>query len=81
MAERMWVMPSEARALGFSTKARSETYSLGIISDAEGARNGYGVCGREDGDQLDMDGLWLAVWLDMLSIPLMTTFDKRRYQR
>lgn len=38
MAERTCVMPRERRCAGFSAKARSETYSLGKISEALGAR-------------------------------------------
>lgn len=39
IAERMWVIPSVARAAGFSAKEMSETYSLGNISDAPGVRS------------------------------------------
>lgn len=39
IAERMWVIPSVASAAGFSAKERSETYSLGNISDAPGVRS------------------------------------------
>jgi len=33
IAEKTWVMPREASRAGFSASARSERYSLGIISE------------------------------------------------
>jgi len=46
-------MPSATRPDGFSAKQRSETYSLGIISDGPEAR-GYGVGSGGDDDLLAM---------------------------